>query len=176
MPTRPTLSAIAWVFLTIGMQSFGGGLTAWIRREIVVRRGWMSEREFVGGLALSQITPGPNGVNLSVFVGTSLRGTQGALAALFGMLLVPVIVVLALGTLFVEVRDVPGVESAMAGIGAAAIGMNIANGVRMLRKNIADAWAYVLLAVIALAIGWFNLPLVAVMLVGLPLGLWGARR
>ena len=176
MPTRPTLSAIAWVFLTIGMQSFGGGLTAWIRREIVVRRGWMSEREFVGGLALSQITPGPNGVNLSVFVGTSLRGTQGALAALFGMLLVPVIVVLALGTLFVEVRDVAGVESAMAGIGAAAIGMNIANGVRMLRKNIADAWAYVLLAVIALAIGWFNLPLVAVMLVGLPLGLWGARR
>ena len=129
-----------------------------------------------GGLALSQITPGPNGVNLSVFVGTSLRGTPGALAALFGMLLVPVIAVLVLGTLFMHVRDVPGVESAMAGIGAAAIGMNIANGVRMLRKNIADAWAYVLLAVIALAIGWFNLPLVAVMLVGLPLGLWGARR
>ena len=164
------------MFLTIGMQSFGGGLTAWIRREIVVRRGWMSEREFVGGLALSQITPGPNGVNLSVFVGTSLRGTQGALAALFGMLLVPVIAVLALGTLFMQVRDVSGVESAMAGIGAAAIGMNIANGVRMLRKNIADVWAYLLLAGIALAIGWFGLPLIAIMLIGLPLGLWGARR
>ena len=56
-------------------------MSAWIRREVVHRRGWMGEREFVGGLALAQIVPGANGVNLAVFVGTTLRGPAGALAA-----------------------------------------------------------------------------------------------
>ena len=173
---KPSLRAIAWVFLAIGMQSFGGGMSAWIRREVVHRRRWMGESEFVGGLALAQIAPGANGVNLAVFVGTTLRGPAGALSALFGMLLVPVIAVLAMGTVFTELRDVPGVEPAMTGVGAAAIGMNIANGVRMMRKNITGVWPYILLAAIATAIGLAGMPLVAVLLAAIPLGLWGARR
>jgi len=175
-PAKPTLRAIAWVFLAIGMQSFGGGMSAWIRREVVHRRGWMGEREFVGGLALAQIVPGANGVNLAVFVGTTLRGPAGALAALIGMLLVPVIAVLAMATAFTQLRDIPGVEPVMTGIGAAAIGMNIANGVRMMRKNITGRWPYLLLAAIAAAIGLAGLSLVAVLLAAIPLGLWGARQ
>ena len=63
----------------------------------------------------------------------------------------------------------------MTGIGAAAIGMNVANGVRMMRKNITGLWPYCLLAAIAAAIGLAGLPLVAVLIAAIPLGLWGAR-
>src|SRR5271170_3864403 len=104
-PDRPPLSDIARLFLSIGLQSFGGGTSAWIRREVVTRRNWMTEQQFVSGLALAQIAPGANGVNLAVFVGTTLRGANGALAALSGMLLAPVVVILLLGAVFSSVRS-----------------------------------------------------------------------
>ncbi len=149
----PSLPAIAWVFLSIGMQSFGGGTTAWIRREVVVHRRWLDERQFVGGLALSQIAPGANGINLAVFIGTTLRGLTGALAATLGMLLVPVIVVLAMGAAFASMRNIPGVESAMTGLGAAAIGLNISNGAKIAGQNIRAVLPACLVAMIAILIG-----------------------
>ena len=172
----PSLPAIGWVFLSIGMQSFGGGMSAWIRREVVQRRCWMTDQQFVGGVALAQIAPGANGVNLAVFVGTTLRGTSGALIALAGMLLVPTLAVLALGAAFSRLRDLPGLDSAMAGIGAAAIGMNIANGARMARRSIRGPVPAALLAITAAAVGLAGLPLVAVLAVMLPLSLFLARR
>ncbi len=175
IPPSPGLAALFWVFLAIGMQSFGGGMSAWMRREVVHKRRWMSEQAFVGGLALCQIAPGPNGVNLAVFIGTTLRGRLGAVASLGGMLLVPVIVVLALGAGFTHIRDVPGVESAMTGLGAAAIGLNLATGLRMMARNIRAVGAGVVMVATALAAGWFGVPLPLVLLVAAPLSLMLAR-
>lgn len=172
----PSLVAIARVFLSIGLQSFGGGMSAWIRRETVARRGWMTEQQFVGGLALSQIAPGANGVNLAVFIGTTLRGAAGALAALAGMLLAPVVVILALGAAFLTVRDIPGVESAMAGLGAAAIGLNASNGIRLMRRNIGSFPAAGIMIVTAVAVGLFGVPLPLALLVMLPISLVIALR
>ncbi len=168
----PSLVTLAWVFMLIGMQSFGGGLSAWMRLAVVQRHGWMSERQFASGMALCQISPGPNAVNLSVFVGTTLRGRSGALAALVGMLLVPVLVVLTLGGVFARMRGLPWVDPAMAGLGAGAIGMNLAMGVRMTRANIRGAIAAGIAAATAIGIGVFGLPLLPVLAVMLPLSLW----
>lgn len=170
-PKPPTLARMAWVFMLIGMQSFGGGLSAWMRHEVVQKRGWMSERQFVSGMALCQICPGPNAVNLSVFIGTSLRGWRGALATLAGMLVVPVIVVLSLGGLFAAVQDKLWIGSMMAGLGAGAVGMNIAMGVRMTRANIRGLAQAAVATVLAVSIGVFGVPLVPVLLVMLPVSL-----
>ena len=71
MTTRaPTLLALFQAFVSIGMASFGGGLTAWVRREIVSKRGWMDDQQFLSGYALSQLVPGATNVNLAVFIGT----------------------------------------------------------------------------------------------------------
>jgi chromate transporter len=172
----PSLASIAWVFMTIGMQSFGGGMSAWIRREIVQQRGWLTEGQFVSGMALSQITPGANGVNLAVFVGTTLRGSAGALAALVGMLLVPVLAILAMGAAFGSVRDVAGVESAMAGLGAGAIGLNAANGLRLSRRNVRGWSGLLVMAITAGAVGIAGLPLLAVLAVMVPASLVLAGR
>jgi chromate transporter len=158
-PPRPRLGEIARVFLAIGLQSFGGGLSAWIRREVVQKRGWLSDGQFVGGLALSQIAPGANGVNLSVFVGTVLRGWRGALAALLGMLVAPVAVILVLGAGFASVRGVHGVESAMAGLGASAIGLNVANGWRMMRRTVRGPAPAAVMVATAAVVGVLGLKL-----------------
>ncbi len=172
----PSLAAIGWVFLSIGMQSFGGGMSAWIRREVVQRRGWMEDGQFVSGIALAQIAPGANGVNLAVFVGTTLRGVSGALVALIGMLLVPVVAVLVMATAFASLRDLPGVGSVMIGLGAAAIGLNIANGARLARRNIRGPVPILLVVVTAAAVGLTGLPLAAVLAVMLPISLLLAAR
>ena len=72
------------------MMSFGGGLAAWTRREVVQRRGWLNDKQFLSGYALSQLVPGATNVNLAVFIGTQMRGTTGALACLFGLTALPV--------------------------------------------------------------------------------------
>jgi chromate transporter len=172
----PSLAALAWVFTSIGMQSFGGGMTAWIRREVVLRRHWLEEQQFVGGLALSQISPGANGVNLAVFVGTTLRGPAGALAALSGMLVVPVVAVLVLGAAFMRVRGVAGVDSAMAGLGAAAIGLNGANGLRLSGRNLRAAGPALVMLTTAGAVGFAGVPLLPVLIVMIPVGLLVAGR
>ncbi|MBV9784616.1 MAG: chromate transporter, partial [Acidisphaera sp.] len=138
MSEAPGLPAIFACFLTIGMQGFGGGLSAWMRREVVLRRAWLEEPQFLSGLALSQITPGPNAVNLAVFIGTTLRGWRGALAAFAGIMGLPMLLVLGAGVLYFRSRALPGLESALAGMGAVAIGLNLATGWRMTRSGVAD--------------------------------------
>ncbi len=174
--TPPTLGALFHVFLIIGMQSFGGGMSSWMRREIVLKRRWMEEVAFLSGMALCQITPGPNAVNLAVFIGTTLRGRAGAVAAVGGMLLVPVILVLAMGAGFAELRDVKGLESAMAGLGCAAIGLNLATGLRMTRKNIRTPAAIAITLVAAIGVGILGANLLLTLLVLIPASLLLARR
>lgn len=169
----PSLASLFWVFLAIGMQSFGGGLSGWVRRAVVEQRAWMGEQQFLSGLALCQITPGANAVNLAVFIGTTLRGRIGALAALGGILGMPMVVVLVLGALFATLRDAAGVESAMTGIGAAAIGFNLATGVRMVRRGIQGPEAAAIATVVAVSIGLLgeNLPIVVLILIPISVAL-----
>jgi hypothetical protein len=79
-----TLGAILRVFTAMGLASFGGGLPGWMHREVVEKRGWLSEESFLAGLALAQVLPGPNSANLALYIGQQLRGWPGATAAALG--------------------------------------------------------------------------------------------
>ena len=67
------------------MMSFGGGLAAWTRREVVQKRGWLDDKRFVSGYALSQLVPGATNVNLAVFISSQMRGAAGAIACFCGL-------------------------------------------------------------------------------------------
>lgn len=157
MPARaPSLSDLFLVFLRMGAMSFGGGMTSWTRREVVQRRGWMEEGQFLSGVAMSQIAPGANGVNIAVFVGTMLHGGLGAVVAVLGMLAVPVLVVLAAGVGYFSFASMPQgawFGLALAGIGAGAIGLNIASGLRMFRAGIRGKGAIAVVVVTAACLG-----------------------
>ncbi len=136
---RPSLATLFLSFLTIGSTSFGGGLLGWIRRELVERRRWIDDQQFLVCYGLSQMVPGATNVNLSVIIGTQLRGIPGALVAVAGLLLIPLAILLVLGTLYFAARGVSGshpINAALAGAGAAAIGFNLATGIRLARHNI----------------------------------------
>ncbi|MEN6642021.1 MAG: chromate transporter [Armatimonadia bacterium] len=78
----PLLPALAWVFLKIGLVFFGGGFVAipLTHRELVQNLHWLTEAQFVDGLAISQLTPGPVAV-LATFAGYVVAGVPGALVA-----------------------------------------------------------------------------------------------
>jgi chromate transporter len=118
-----SLFALYRTFFWVGLFSFGGGLSAWVHRELVQLRGWMTEEQFFSGYGLSQVLPGVNSSNLSVYIGQHLRGALGAIVALLGLLSGPFVVVLAAAVTYQYFLAVPGFQVAMAGIAAAAIGM-----------------------------------------------------
>src|SRR5689334_12613673 len=73
-PESVGLVELFLLFSQLGLSSFGGGVSAWIHRAFVERRGWLSEAEFSAALALGRIMPGANVVNLAILVGQRLRG------------------------------------------------------------------------------------------------------
>ncbi len=161
-------------FMSIGMMSFGGGLAAWTRREVVQKRGWLDDRQFLSGYALSQLVPGATNVNLAVFIGTLMRGLTGALAAFAGLTALPVAIMLAAGTIYLRAQSsdaMAWLSGALGGMGAVAIGLNLGTGVRLARRNLRGIVPAAVTGVVSVAIGVLGFPLIQVLLVMLPVSL-----
>jgi chromate transporter len=123
-PTRPRaagppVTEIFLGFFTIGVRGFGGVLP-WARRAMVEERRWLTPAEFTEVLGLCQFLPGGNIINVSVAVGSRFRGAPGAIAALTGLMLAPVAIVIALGAIYDQFAEQPIVRRAFAGLAAAA--------------------------------------------------------
>jgi chromate transporter len=172
--SRPSLAALFVGFMSIGLASFGGGLAAWTRREVVERRGWLDDTQFISGYALSQLVPGATNVNLAVFIGAQLRGLPGAVACFWGLTLLPLLIVLGLGALYFGVQHMPGgawFSQALSGMGAVAIGMNLGLGVRLARRNLRGVAPFLVVGGIVLAIGILGYRLPHVLAVAMPVSL-----
>src|SRR5437879_7870501 len=97
---RVSLGAIFRVFLTAGAISFGGGVIGYLREYVVYSEGWLDDDNFLDALELSETLPGLNSVNMSVIVGDRLRGAAGAAAAVTGLLIPGMTVVMTLGVIW----------------------------------------------------------------------------
>lgn len=132
-----TLRELFVVFNRMSLQGFGGVLPV-AQHALVDREHWMTREQFVEMLALAQVLPGPNIVNLALMFGDRWRGLRGALVALAGLLTVPGILVLVLAALYAEFARVPWVAGALRGMGAVAAGLVIATALKLwptLRAN-----------------------------------------
>jgi chromate transporter len=174
-PERVGLPTIAAVFSRIGSLSFGGGLIAWMHREAVETRGWLSDQAFLSGVAICQVLPGGNMVNMSLYLGIRLRGALGALTALLGLVGVPILVVIALATVYARFDTLPSLHLVLDGVAAAAVGMNIAAGVKAARRSRALAPIVIAGAVFA-AVGILHWPMLAVVACLAPLSIALARK
>ncbi len=114
----------------IALQGFGGVL-AIVQRELVDKKGWLTQEEFVEEWAVAQVMPGPNVVNLTLMIGARYFGLRGALSAMAGMLLLPMLIALLVGIVYRSLDGHPGVAGAMRGMGAVAAGLIIATGLKM---------------------------------------------
>ena len=164
-------------FASIGLSSFGGGLTAWVRREVVQRRGWLDDQQFLSGYALSQLVPGATNVNLAVFIGTQMRGARGAMACFAGLTAPPLLIILVLGAIYFGMRGLPGgntLSVALTGMGAVAIGLNLGTGVRLARRGIRRVIPGLIMTAVALSIGVLGFPLITVLAIMIPVSLLAA--
>ena len=130
-PRPQSLSDLYISFTLLALQGFGGVL-AIVQHELVEKKRWMTREEFVEEWAVAQIMPGPNVVNLSLMIGARYFGLPGALAALAGMLSLPLVVVLLLTFVYAQFADHPGLAGALRGMGAVAAGLITAAGLRLL--------------------------------------------
>jgi len=129
---RPASLADLFIsFTVLALQGFGGVLAV-VQREVVEKKRWMTREEFVEDWAVAQIMPGPNVVNLSMMIGDRYFGLRGALAALAGMLTVPLVVVLGLAVAYGQFADNPQVAAALRGMGAVAAGLITATGLKLM--------------------------------------------
>ena len=126
-----SLRELFFAFTWLALQGFGGVLPV-AQRELVERRRWLTREQFVEMLAVSQVLPGPNIVNLALMFGDRALGVRGAFTALAGMLLAPLVVVLALAALYARFAQVPAVSGALRGMGAVAAGLIIATACKLL--------------------------------------------
>jgi chromate transporter len=159
---RVSLREIFLVFGKIGAVSFGGGLSGWVFREVVQRRAWINEQQFASGLALSQILPGANVTNLSMYIGQRLRGTPGALAALSGLLIGPFFIVIGFFLAYDVISSHPWVPRTISGVAAAAIGLLIFTAWRTGQRSARSLHGAAVVLVTYVAVGILHWPLLLV--------------
>ena len=158
-------------FLWLGGTSFGGGTAGWLHREMVLRRRWIDDRDFLAMLGLGQVMPGSNGVKLTVLIGQKLRGGAGAAAALVGLLAVPFLVVLAVGNFYAGFGEYPLLQAMLDGVAAAVIGLTFATGLRSLVEGAPGPSRYAFAAATVLCVGVLRWPLLPVVAVLTPLSI-----
>lgn len=123
-----------YTFLIIGAFTFGGGysMIALIQNEVVVRHGWISTQEFTDLLAVSQMTPGPVGINTATYCGYTAVINQGypawaavcgSLVASLSVIIVPVALVMLVSGWLLRHRDNPRVASVMRFLRLAVVGL-----------------------------------------------------
>jgi chromate transporter len=167
---RPaSLSALFLAFSRLSLMGFGGVLPV-AQRVLVERLTWLTAAEFAELLSVGQVLPGPNVINLSLMIGDRYFGWRGAVVAMFGMVALPMALVLMLTVLYQHWAEVPAVAGAVRGMGIAASGMIIATALKLLPNFSMHPLPRGLWVPIALATGWvvgaWRWPLWAVIVVG----------
>ena len=114
-----------WSFFQIGLFSFGGGYAAMplIQNQVVDLNGWLTMSEFADVITISQMTPGPIGINAATFVGIRIGGIQGAIVATIGCVLPSCVIVLSLAYIYYKYRGLDTVQGVLNGLRPAVIAM-----------------------------------------------------
>lgn len=122
---RTSLSELFGSFFKIGLFTFGGGyaMVPLIEAEVIERKKWLPQSEFLDLLTLAQSSPGPIAINTSVFIGYKVRGLRGAAAAALGAVLPSFIIILIVAIFFAEIRHNAIVEAAFKGMRPAVVAL-----------------------------------------------------
>jgi len=163
-PNPKSLVHIGLFFLKVGAFTIGGGLPmiAFIQDQVVEKFGWLTPREFIDGLALGQLTPGPSVLMIAAYVGYKLTGLGGAIVAAAAAFLPSFVIMLAILSGLDRVRQLAWMKAMMKGMAPAVIGVLAVSLVRLSPAAVGDPLALLILigtvaATLALRIGAFKL-------------------
>src|SRR5207245_2449269 len=133
-----SLGEIALYFWKLGSIGFGGpvALVGYMYRDLVEKRGWISDEDYKEGLTLAQLMPGPLAAQLAMYLGYVHYRIAGATVAGIAFVLPSFVMVVAIGWAYVRYGGLPGMQAAFYGVGAAVIGIIAISACRLTTKNI----------------------------------------
>jgi len=149
---RPSFTDAARFWLRLGFVSFGGpaGQIAILHREVVERRRWLDEREFAGALNFCMLLPGPEALQLAIYLGWKLHGIRGGLVAGLGFIVPAILLLLGLSWLYARFGSQPVASGVLLGLKAAVLALVLQALVRIGRRAL-DTPLHVAVAITAFA-------------------------
>src|SRR5262249_57633393 len=123
----------------VGTFGLGGpiALAGSMQRDLVEQRAWITSQDYVQGLALAQLSPGPLAAQLAMYLGWVRAGTLGASVIAAAFILPSFLMVLALAAFYVRFGGLPWMQGAFYGIGAAVIAVILRSALKLVRKTVA---------------------------------------
>ncbi|WP_333867956.1 chromate efflux transporter [Cypionkella sp.] len=170
-----SLADLTAVFLRIGLLSFGGPAAqiSLMHREVVEKRGWLSEQDYLSALSFCMLLPGPEAMQLATWIGWRKHGTLGGLIA-GGLFVLPgAVVVLLLSMIYVTWGEIPLVAGLFAGLQAAVLAVVIEALLRVAKRALKTPQQRVIATLAFTALAVFALPFPLVILSA---ALWGFLR
>jgi chromate transporter len=152
-----SLRDVVRYFLRLGTFGFGGpiALAGYMQRDLVEKRGWISKKDYVDGLALAQLAPGPLAAQLAIYLGWVKGRVFGATAVAAAFILPSFVMVLALSALYVRFGGLAWMQSAFYGIGAAVIAIMARSVVKLVKMTLSRDWLmWTLFAASAVVTAW----------------------
>jgi chromate transporter len=145
----PGLTGLGWTFLKAGLLFFGGGfvLVPVLHEKLVVSLGWLTTREFLDGVAISNLTPGPIAV-LATFAGYKVQGVAGALLATLALFTPATLLMLILAHSYGRLKAMRRVQDVLAGLAPTVVGL-VLSAAALLAPGALHGFPAVILALMA---------------------------
>ena len=142
-------------FLKIGAFTFGGGyaMIPIIRNEVVIKKRWLENDEFMDLLAIAQSLPGPISLNTAVFVGNKRKGIKGSIFTSLGIILPSFVIILLIAIVFTQFKDNPIIERIFKGIRPAVVAL-IFTPLLSLEKKKKITWKTIWIPILAAFLIW----------------------
>lgn len=164
------------VFARIGVVSFGGGyaMLPFLQRELVEKRGWVSEKEIADYFAIGQCTPGVIAVNTATFVGNKLKGIWGGLFATLGVVFPSVVIITIIAACISNFADLEIVKNAFAGVRACVCVLILNAVIKLWKSSIVDKLSILIFLLVFLLAIFTNISsalfVIAAGVIGLAIG------
>jgi chromate transporter len=157
LPETSSLPRFVGYFLWLGTVGFGGpiALAGHMQQDLVDKRGWVSKEDYVEGLALAQLAPGPLAAQLAIYLGYIRAGIVGATAVGIAFVLPSFLMVLALSVAYVRFGGLPWMQGMFYGIGAAVIGIITRSAFKLTKLTLGkDKLLWGIFAALAISTAW----------------------
>ncbi len=167
-PQHVPILELLGVFLKLGILAIGGGVQAFMYRDLVEVKRWIDDKAYLTGLAIAQVLPGANPVNLALYFGLKLHGGLGATAAVLGMVVPAFCIILIMGYTYRQLAQFPATHFILLGVASVGVAATLSQGIKISQRIDRD-WVTIGMALVTFAaVGVARLPMVPVVLVVVP--------
>src|SRR6516165_6640745 len=168
-PASVPLPRFVGYFLWLGTVGFGGpiALAGHMQQDLVDERGWVSKQDYLEGLALAQLAPGPLAAQLAIYLGYVRAGVLGATAVGVAFILPSFLMVLALSAAYVRFGGLAWMRAMFYGIGSAVIGIIARSAYKLTKLSLGkDKLLWCIFVVLAASTAWTSREIIWLFLLG----------